>query len=221
MRAFFRLSGVSFAVIAGLACLANPSVAGQVSINLATGLDSAYTLLGSGGLSDAHWNVDQVTGAPAPAQSVYPNNADWYGGWLANGPGSTWIARNASTSANGLGVYTRTFDLTGVNLSTAFIQGSWAIDDSGTLNLNGHLIASLGSGAWGVLTAFSVVNPTFFNQGMNTLTIQITNTDNFLEAVRLEGTVTASASVPEPATLCAGGLGALALVLVARRRRSN
>ncbi len=57
-------------------------------INLATGLDAANNLLATGGQSDAHWTVDQPTGGQGPAQTVFPNNADWYGGWASNGPNS-------------------------------------------------------------------------------------------------------------------------------------
>ena len=81
--------------------------------NLATGLDAANNLIATGGVPDAHWNVNQPTGPPAPAQTVYPNNPDWFGGWVGNGPNSTWIARDANTPANGLGTYAQTFSLKG------------------------------------------------------------------------------------------------------------
>jgi len=165
---------------------ANPAQA--ITINVGTGLDVSNNLIQTGGQNDAHRTVDNLA---TPAQTVYPDNPDWYGGWLANGPNSTWIARNANTSANGVGTYTRSFDLTGFDLSTVSIVGSWAVDDNGILALNGHQLATLSAGAWGNLTPFSVDAASgFFHSGQNQLTIDIVNpTDNYLEGARLEGSL--------------------------------
>ena len=197
------------------------SATAQLSVDISTGLDASNNLITSGGVNDAHWTVPSQANVVGPAQTVYPNNADWYGGWLANGPGSAWIARDANVSNNGVAPYTfsTSFNLTGYDLSTAALSGSWAIDDTGTLDLNGHTIATLGSGAWGGLTAFSVpTGSSFFNQGTNTLSITITSDDQFLEAVRLQGNVTARAlTTPEPGTYAM--LGSFCLVGGAFLRR--
>src|SRR5262249_9851011 len=147
----------------------------------------------------------------ATPQAVYPNSPDSYSFWAANGPNSTWIARDASTPQNAFAdgpngsqliAFNRVFDLTGYNLSTVSMSVSWAIDDQGALSLNGHQISSLPGGAWGALTPVPplTIPVSDFNQGVNTLTIQMTGSDNFLEGVRLEGSVSGSA-VPEPSTL--------------------
>jgi hypothetical protein len=67
------------------------------TINLATGLDAAGNLITTGGLPDAHWTVEQIGGGTGPGQVVTPGNADWGPSWVANGPHSDWIARNANT----------------------------------------------------------------------------------------------------------------------------
>jgi hypothetical protein len=196
-------------------------------VNLATGLDAGNNLISTGGVTDAHWTatVDPTYDPTGTAQTVYPNNADWgSGGWLGNGPNSDWIARNANVTNNGPAPYmfTRTFDLTGFNPATASITGSWAIDDAGTLSLNGHVLATLGSGAWGALTPFSVSGGSGdFLPGLNTLTITITSDDQFLEGVRLEGALTRSAlsAVAEPSPLALGALGALAAGAFCRWKR--
>ena len=216
MRGFSN-NVIRYAVLtAGLLLAGN---AAQAQINLSTGLDATNTLLASGGLNDAHWTV-----SGNPAQSVYPNNADWFSGWLANGPASTWIAINANVANNGAAPYTftRTFDLTGFDISTASLTGAWAIDDAGTVNLNGNLLDTQGSGGWGSLHNISAPAADFVS-GVNTLTITMTTDDQFLEAVRLEGSVTASpiAATPEPgsAALLSGLLITGAGLLVRRHKR--
>ena len=88
--------------------------------------------------------------------------------------------------------------------------------------LNGHVIAALGDGNWGTLNSFSVAAGSgFFNQGTNTLVMTITDTDDFLEGVRMDGTLVGTAStVPEPGSLRFLVAGAIGFLVYARRKRS-
>jgi len=185
----------------------------------------AGNLITSGGLADVNWTVtNENTGALQAAETVYSNNADCYGGWAANGPNSDWIARNANVTNNGPAPYTfyRTFDLTGYNLSTVSISGAWTVDDAGTLSLNGITLATLGDGNWGSLASFSVpTGSSDFVQGLNTLAITITYDDEYLEGVRLQGTLVGTSAVPEPSTLIMSGtMTLIGLGYWWRRRRS-
>ncbi len=160
---------------------------------LSTGLDASNDLLTVSGSADANWTVDQSGGGTAPAQLVQPYSANFSSSWVPDGPNSAWIARNANLQNNGPAPYTftRTFDLTGQNLANISIAGNWAVDDSGTLSLNGHQIAT-GSGG-GSLSSFSVpAGSLFLNQGLNTLTITMTSNDQFVDAVRLEAVVSST-----------------------------
>jgi len=193
--------------------------------NVSTGLDASNNLITTGGTADAHWIVGQLTGGTAAAQVVEPGNADYFGGWAPNGPNSAFIARNANVSSNGPAPYTfsTTFNLTGFDLSTVSISGRWGVDDNGTLALNGNTIA-LGVATYASLPAFSVASgSSFLNQGLNTLSITITSTDNFLEGVRLEGTVTSNAVVPEPASLVLVGIASFSSLgfWMTMRRKAN
>jgi hypothetical protein len=86
-----------------------------------------------------------------------------------------------------------------------------AIDDAGELRLNENVISSLSEPPpqnWNMLHSFDVsAGSSYLNQGLNTLTIKMTYSDNYVEGVRLEGT-----AIPEPATVCLLGLGALSLI---------
>jgi len=189
------------------------------TLNVSTGLDSSYHLITTDGGYDAHWLVQQANNTYTPGQVVMPGDADWYGPWLADGPNSNWIGRNAFNCCNGPAPYTFSTSFNISDPSKASITGGWAIDDAGTLALNGHTIGSLGSGQWGSLTSFSESGNTWFVAGVNTLTITMTSDDNFLEAVRLEGTVTGitQTGVPEPSAALLLLLGGGALAIVKRR----
>ena len=212
------------ALVAG--CLAISQVGGDGQVLLATGLDASDTLIGTGGVADAHWQVSEQAGGTGAAVTVYPNNADWFSGWLANGGNSDWVARDANTSNNGPAPYTffTQFDLTGFDPTSAEMFGSWAIDDAGTLRLNGNILSNVGGGNWGSLTNFSVFpNSPFFLPGLNTLSITITSADQSFEAVRLQGALFANAAVPngtpEPGSLALfAGVAAAGVGIVLRRR---
>jgi hypothetical protein len=168
-------------------------------VDVSTGLDSSGNIQHKGGSLDANWTV---TGAvnplnPPNAYVVAPGNADWGGaGWIANGAYSSWIAANPfDAHGNGLMTFTDTFNV--ATPSTAvIIGGAWVIDDSGTLSLNGHQLSTLTVSLPESehLHAFSTTASDFV-AGSNTLTIQMTATDTFLEAVRLRGWLVGAGSV--------------------------
>jgi hypothetical protein len=168
-----------------VALIGNPQ---NGTINVATGLDCSNHVIGTPGTNDCHWTVNGN-----PAQVVGPGVVDWPGGaWAPDGPNSNWIAINANTCCNGHAPYSfdLVFDLSGSDLSAVSLSGFWSIDDTGTVSLNGQQISALDSGLWASLHPFSVpAGSPFFQQGLNTLTITMTWTDNIYEAVRLEGTV--------------------------------
>jgi len=200
------------------------------SINLSTGLYANGSVIGSGDVADAHWTQSGNTlGVNAGAAlTTFPDNADYYpagywGGWVPEGPSSSypdsdWIAADPlNANDNGVGTYSRTFSLTGYNLSTVSLTGSWTLDDGGILLLNGTQIGGFIDGDWGTLVPVSVpTGSPLFQQGSNTLQIIINSTDNYLEGVRFQGSVSGSlaSAVPEPTTIVGlfgvGLMGALA-----------
>lgn len=218
MRAM-RLTGLFFRALVCVGLLALATASAQAgSVNLSTGLDASDTLITVGNTPDGHWTVDQPSGGIAPAKVVAPGFADWpAAAWAANGPNSDWICIDPTTLHNAPVIpytYYRTFNLAASELATAAISGFWGIDDAGEVRLNGTSI-STSPGDYAVTTPFSVAaGSSLFLAGPNTLTITMTASDNFWEAVRLEGTLTGVA-VPTPAAFVGGG--ALLGLLGARR----
>lgn len=219
-----RTATLSFILAVTLTAL--PTFAG--TINLSTGQDSTGAIYADGGETDANWTstVDPTYDPTGAAQTVFPGNADWFGGWVANNSSSDWIARNASVTNNGPAPYSFDYTFNLADTTGASISGSWTIDDQGTLTLNGNLVSSLGNGEWGGLTAFSDSSASDFVTGLNTLEITISSDDEYLEGVDLTGTLNgdlATPGTPEPATwlLMAGGLGlgALGKLRVRKARR--
>lgn len=209
MKIFLAISGV-FA----LSAFSASSV-----IDLATGLDGSGNVLASGGLQDANWIVSNANNYDDPnkAFTVFPGNNDWYGGWLANGPKSDWIAAAFDNSNNGSFTASRVFKLTAQEAANAtFSNAAWSLDDAGSIVLNGVVQDSLGAGNWGGLHSVSL-NAGLLHAGNNILEIRITDSDNFLEAVRFEGTLNTNPT-PEPATMAILGLG---IAAVARRRKAT
>jgi len=195
------------------------------SVNLSTGLDASDTVILTGNTLDAHWTVDQPAGGIASAKVVAPGNVGGaFGPWAPNGPNSSWITIDPNSFGNGSVIpysYYRTFNLTAADLLTASITGTWGIDDGGEVRLNGNLVSS-SANDYSATTPFSVpTGSSFFVAGANTLTITMTNSDNFLEAVRLEASLNdVSAAAPIPATAVCGGalLGLLGVPRLMRRR---
>ena len=194
-----------------ICCYATTVEAAPTSINVSTGLDTSGSVQTTGGANDANWII-----GGQPARVVAPDNAGFYVEWPANNSSSAWVAKNPNEEyGNGLGTYSCVFDLTGVDLTRVSLTGTWAVDDQGSLSLNGNLIATQAWDGWRFFEtqSFIVTNPSWFNQGPNTLTMTITQTDVCFEAVRLSGTVV----TPEPATLSLLALGGLGLLLWRRR----
>lgn len=192
------------------------------------------------GQQDSNWTVTGVPGFSSYSAYVLGSYSspgyftNWGGGAWWNSGGSVvnakWIGAS-NYSAGGVPpagysgpilpkdtpyTFTTTFNLSGLNLSTVTVSGYWAIDDSGTLSVNGHQIASQSYGFYGSPTTFTIPTADLLG-GVNTLTINMGSDDDALnDGTILYATVTGS-SVPAPAALLLFGPGFAALVLVRKR----
>ncbi len=189
-----------------------------LTINFATGQDSGGAIQTTGDSQDANWTATYTT--TVPTYVTTSSNADWYGNWGdIVSSNSSWIAPYPDNAyGNGNYFYTYTFNLSGYNLATAVFSGmQFSQDDSGIVALNGNLLVSegyIGGGAY-YFTPFSVPASDLVN-GINTLTVTQDGTDDYLEAMRFEGTLTVS-SVPIPGALLLFGPGLVGLAAIKRQ----
>ena len=120
------------------------------------------------------------TGDPADAFVVL--NDDWpIPPWVTNTSSSRWIAPTDDPDGSGdPGDYEFEidFDLTGLDPTTAVIQGMWSSDNAGSdILLNGVPTENAQSGGLGALSPFEISEALGDNflSGMNTLTFLINN----------------------------------------------
>jgi hypothetical protein len=106
-----------------------------------TGLSDSRTALGDG-LVDPHYKLIVNPNAPESSDTLVQDStlfpiAD--GPWIPNSSKSKWIgpAFDTGTALAGDYSYELTLDLSGYDPSTAFLAGSWATDDAGSIFLNG------------------------------------------------------------------------------------
>ncbi len=185
-----------------------------------TGVDaSGNALAGGDGVSDPHYSVFSSTigGVTTGVNAVTHLN----GLYVANSATSRWISHSANGSpGNGTTTFRTTFDLTGLDPSSATITGLDAADNGGTIFLNGVNTGVL-NGNFGVLAAFTI--STGFIAGLNTLDFAV---DDFgpplaLRIADISGTANAAgpAAVPEPVSVALLGLGLFGIAAIRRKHK--
>lgn len=189
-----------------------------------TGVDTGGTPL-AGGSVDPHWSIVAGPGITSPADAFVVNDQSGLGAY-AQSSASHWIWVNADGSDVVGSTYTfrLTFDLTGLNPATASISGSWAVDNFGSINLNGS--PAIGSGVLS-LSDSSGDNFQFFHDftitggfvaGINTLDFLAVDTGEpgAVNVTNLTGAGTSA--VPESGTLVLFGMGIACLAARVGRR---
>lgn len=204
--------------------VAQSAAAASISL-FNTGVNATGTLLPLGS-SDPHWTIISGPGITSPQAAVVVSNQE-VGTYVQN-PNSLWIWVNASGVAgiNSPYDFRLTFDLTGLNPSTASITGAWSVDNFGQIELNG-LTTGIGSGALQIpsnigFTAFSsfTLNNGFV-PGINTIDFLATDTGviGAINVTTLVGSAQTSGAIPEPPSLVQGCLVLASLALFACVRR--
>lgn len=172
------------------------------------------------GTVDTYYSLSSVdTNNPGPAAYV-TNQTTIPNGWVADSANSKWISPTATGTDNFPTLeydYTTTFDLTGLDATTAILNGVIAADDGAAILLNGVLVDPL-FGTWSASVPFQINSG--FVSGLNTLTFAVQNYGGGptgLDA-SLSGTATPT---PEPASAAMLGVGLILASTLFRRRLSK
>lgn len=189
-----------------------------------TGVDDAGVPLPDLTVGDPHYTLISVPGGSTDILIRTQPFTDSYG-YLPDNTTSRWIGpRNddAFNGPSGLYTYRTTFDLTGLDPTTAVITGRWSSDDASPgIYLNGVFTGfSRPVEPPSVFTPFTLT--TGFVAGVNTLDFVVDNgpLNNFNPTalrVEMSGTAAEQSAVPEPSAclLIASGAG----LLFVRNRR--
>jgi hypothetical protein len=147
---------------------------------------------------------------------------------------AAWISDPSVTKGSpgtgwGIGliaVASRTFDLTGFDLDTVSINGTWRVADRRQgIFINGNLLAGTNDNAngWDNDQVFASALP-FFVAGVNTIELKGTSVNSSWDAFWLDATVEGElhpTTVPEPGTISMIGLGVAGMIVHVRRRRTR
>jgi hypothetical protein len=147
-----------------------------------TGVDQDGNLL-PGAAVDPHYAMVQSPDPnyPGPNAMVTLHNLHFPlpQGWFAESKTSTceWISPRAvegNGTSKGTYIYETTFDLTGLNPSTAMLKGQLAAESNSLIRLNGVILSIDGSG-FGAYTPFTITSG--FIAGVNTLDFIVVHSD--------------------------------------------
>ena len=177
--------------------LSTPQAQGDLIPGLyTTGVDNSGNVLGLG-VADPHYIVldGANPGSNAMTMSSIPGN------YIPNNSTSLWVWENANGQpTNVTRTFRTTFDLTGLDPSTASITGSWATDDYGPdIEINGVSTGQISPG-FSSFTTFSITSG--FVSGLNT--IDFVDLDVGVISGFRVGSISGTAApqaVPEPSSL--------------------
>ncbi len=171
-----------------------------------TGVDNAGALLAPAAV-DPHYRLVQSADAAFLGPNAFVVNETWPvapnggGPWLANGPVSKWIAPQApQATGNAAGNYTYrlTFNLTGLEPSTALITGRWTSDNAGPgVLLNGVTTGFTSDGNFPALGNPFTISSGFID-GINTLDFVVNNADVTVNPTGFRAEVSGTADLQPP-----------------------
>lgn len=208
--------------------------AAAVESNQIDGLYNTGAGLASGKI-DTHYSFEAISGTAVGTNGHGVTtrqtglNSMFYA-WLDNTAESKWLTPSANARESydpiSAGVYkwSISFDLSGMDITSAWLTGRWAADNGGYIKLNGAVVATGSSFAsW---TNFSIDDG--FLAGINTLDFIVVNTAQkvgnatgvrveFLDSYAVAAAVT---PVPEPESWALILSGLAVVGAIARRRMS-
>jgi hypothetical protein len=142
-----------------------------------TGLSDSRTVLTDGQV-DPHYKLVVNPSNPASSSSVVHDSTVFpivNGPWIQNSSKSKWIgpARDTVSAAAGNYSYQLNLDLSGYDPRTAYLAGSWAVDDSGSIFLNGVDTGFRSTNIFYSFSTFTLTNG--FVRGTNLIEFRVNN----------------------------------------------
>ena len=196
-------------IVIGLLAAAGYALALPIPGLFTTGVDNSNVVLPLGA-SDPHYIVIESANSAAKVIS-----AGLPGTWVPNNSTSQWVWENASgLPVNVTRTFRTTFDLTGLDASTASISGTWATDNSGLdilINSNSTLNTSPGFGSY---SSFAISSG--FVSGLNTLDFVVQDVGG-ISGFRVGSLAGTASPIPEPTTMLLLGSGLIGLAGFRRR----
>jgi hypothetical protein len=187
-----------------------------------TGVDASGTPLADGTVGDPFYSLVSVPDGSTTTIFTRTSAGGYpIGPWLGDDSSSAWIGPDNDSSADGPSGdydYQTTFDLTGLDPTTAILTGQWSTDDAGVDILINGQSTGLTAGGFSSWTPFVIDSG--FVAGVNTLDFIVDNGSG-PTGLRVEMTGTADpTTVPEPASLPLLCAGLTALKMYRRQRRA-
>lgn len=209
MKQFGAVAATAVALVLSAASVSAAPISGL----FATGVDGAGAAL-SAGATDTHYSI------LAPAQQGVVINII-PGTWVANNASRRWIWQDSlGQPVNVTRTFRTTFDLSGLDETTALLSGLWAADNTGLdIFINGNSTGNTCAG-FSALCGFNITSG--FVSGINTLDFQVRDVGSIsgLLVSSLSGTADESITeVPEPGLIAIFGLGLIGLGLARRKTR--
>lgn len=216
LRLSNRLTVLALIALVGVAAMPHQACAVPIGGLFTTGVDASGNALGQR-VVDPHYNLWDGSVLGANAVTMWQ-----VGAYLPNSSSSMWIWEHSDGQpTNVTRTFRTSFDLTGFDLTTARINGTWATDNQGLDVLINGVSTHQTSGGFSGWSAFTIDSG--FVSGRNTLDFVVWDYGQIagFRVGSLGGSadVASSAPTPELSTwallACAGlfGLGTL------RRRR--
>jgi hypothetical protein len=235
IHAPFSIGGVAAGGIATLALALSPidqAQAATITSLYNTGVNASGIVLADGTV-DSHYALVSSpgvpSGSPAARSTGYPLIGQPFNGpWAAPTATSAWIGPNATNfyGVSGTYVYETSFNLTGLNTSTAVINGQWASDNTAAIFLNGSATGITRNDPDNfAFSNFSIANTSLL-AGSNTLRFVVQNGPQGADANNPTGlrveflTRTAdsnSTAVPEPSDLVGTAIAFGSVVFLKRK----
>lgn len=166
--------GTVIASIVSILCIGYASAAAINVFN--TGVDASGSVVAGGTVGDLHYTMTTVPSGTTDIKAATAASEGFpIGPWLADNTLSRWIGPNVTDLDGPVGnyVYRTTFDLTGLDYTTAALSGQWSTDNTGTDILINSVSTGLSATGFTSWSTFSIVSG--FVAGINTLDFLVYN----------------------------------------------